>query len=342
MNFARAILCKKGGRAGGDVTVLGEFRSLRWCESYVHPWQSCGFLWTELYFVIFSQQNTVMGLVVRGKLEKQPEGQQRWCDCGSEWAALIVFNLSAVCDICTCLYFQGWSRDAVRIRITSACRQKVAFTKGEMFWQRSWHWKGIFLHAWSWWDRKATWVKGGDAAPGVEIELFPAYCCCWRWSTCCPHWELPSRSPQQSVHNFPSWMEASRTLGLRTQSHRDKARRSCHQLMYQGCVHVGGPSVPLWAPEERCGHTEQFSSHTGWLENRKQAGSFTTLTLAGCLGLRKLNNPQSKWTNINLCLWCWWGSGKRKSPASWMMEAPTGPQALGSSGVRQWEWNENY
>lgn len=84
-----------------------------------------------------------------------------------------------------------------------------------------------------------------------------------------------STDRQNPTHKFPSRMEANRTLGLRTQSHRDKARRSCRQLMYQGCVRVGGPSVPLWALEERCGHTEQFSSHTGWLETRKQADSFT-------------------------------------------------------------------
>ena len=141
-----------------------------------------------------------------------------------------------------------------------------------------------------------------------------------------------SKDRQNPMHNFPSWMEANRTSGLRTQSPGDKARRRCHQLLYQGCVPVGGPSASPRASEERRSHTEQFSSRAGWLQTIKLAGSFTTLTLAGCLRLRKSNDPQrvkqmKKYKHPSLVLAE--GLGKAAHLHLKMMKAP--------QGLRLWE-----
>lgn len=89
-----------------------------------------------------------------------------------------------------------------------------------------------------------------------------------------------------------SWCQWPHKTQCTIFNHGDKTRRICHQLMYQGCVWGGGPSGSPSASEERCGHAEQCGSQAGWLQTMKQTGSFTTLTLEGCLGLRKSNDPQ--------------------------------------------------
>lgn len=81
----------------------------------------------------------------------------------------------------------------------------------------------------------------------------------------------------------------------------------------------GGPSGSPSASEERCGHAEQCGSQAGWLQTMKKTGSFTTLTLEGCLGLRKSNDPQrvKKMTKTQTSVFdAGWESGKRSSPAS--------------------------
>lgn len=70
--------------------------------------------WTELLFVIFTLQNTVLGILVRLKLEKRQKVSKECVTEGQKEQALIVFSLSAICAICTHLYFSRWYGDAAK------------------------------------------------------------------------------------------------------------------------------------------------------------------------------------------------------------------------------------
>lgn len=88
---------------------------------------------TELLFVIFTLQNTVLGILARLKLEKRQKVSKECVTEGQKEQALIVFSLSAICGICTHLFSQGDMRMLLGIMSPSACRQKDAFTKGETY-----------------------------------------------------------------------------------------------------------------------------------------------------------------------------------------------------------------
>lgn len=146
--------------------------------------------------------------------------------------------------------------------------------------------------------RGCTW-SGNQAFPCLLLSLSTLGAHIMQPSTLstasCPKRE--AMPPGASGHTKPNaqflTMDGGKQdSGLWAQFRGDKTRRICHQLMYQGCVCGGGPSGSPSASEERCGHAEQCGSQAGWLQTMKQTGSFTTLTLEGCLGLRKSNDPQ--------------------------------------------------
>lgn len=211
--------------------------------------------------------------------------------------------------------------------------------------------KRHLLYAWSWWDRKVTWVKGGEAALGVEIKLFPAHC------FHCPPWELTSCSLQHSA--LPASQRGRQCLLVPVATQNpiftvDGGKHLGTILWRWNQENLSPADVPGlcgggWSLWISIGG--KVWPHQSILQPGRMATNHKTDRLIYYLNSWRLpqaekikSSQRVKQTknHQHLSLVLTESLGKEAHLHPKMMEVPTGPQALGSDCLSQWQWSENH